>query len=332
VAHDGALPLYACGMDKTIQPFVAAPFIKEIGRGVKGARSMTQGDARALYAAMLDGRVSDLEQGAILMALRIKGESVDELAGFMEAAEASFAPLPAPPGDHAPVLIPSYNGARKLPNLTPLLALLLAREGVPTLIHGVRDDPGRVTTSAILAELGLAEAGSSADILAAAASRRPAFMAIDRLAPALAHMLSLRRVLGVRNSTHTLVKILQPYACPALRLVSYTHPEYLETLGAYFLQAAPAQRGDSFLMRGTEGETVANPHRAQQIDWFHDGQRSLLVERDAPADLLAELPLARDAATTAAWITAALRGEVPVPPSIAAQVQRCKQVARALRS
>ncbi|MEW6024452.1 MAG: DNA-binding protein YbiB [Pseudomonadota bacterium] len=312
--------------------FPAARFIKEIGRGVKGARSMSREDAASLYGAMLDGRVSDLELGGILLAMRIKGESVEELAGFMDAAERSFAPLPSPAGEYAPVLIPSYNGARKLANLTPLLALLLAREGVPTLVHGVRNDPGRVTTAEILGEMGLAEAGSSADLQDAFAARRPAFMPIETLAPALAHQLSLRRILGVRNSTHTIVKILQPFEGPALRLVSYTHPEYLETLGEYFTTAAPHERGDAFLMRGTEGETVANPHRAQQIDWFHAGTRTLLVERDAPTDDLSQVPEARDAAATASWIAAALRGEVPVPRSILIQVAECVRAARALRS
>jgi anthranilate phosphoribosyltransferase len=314
------------------EPFPSARFIKEIGRGVKGARSMTRADAAALYGAILDGRVSDLELGAILLAMRIKGESVDELAGFMDAAEASFAPLPSPSGEFAPVLIPSYNGARKLANLTPLLALLLAREGVPVLVHGVRSDPGRVTTAEILAELGLAEAATSAAVHDAFDARRPAFMPIETLAPALSHMLSLRRILGVRNSTHTLVKILQPFEGAALRLVSYTHPEYLKALGEYFLTAAPRERGDAFLMRGTEGETVANPHRAQQIDWFHGDERTVLVERDAPADALAEVPDGRDAAATAAWIGRALAGEVPVPPSIAAQVAACVRIARALRA
>jgi len=312
--------------------FPAARFIKEIGRGVKGARSMSREDAASLYGAMLDGRVSDLELGGILLAMRIKGESVDELAGFMDAAERSFAPLPSPAGEFAPVLIPSYNGARKLANLTPLLALLLAREGVPTLVHGVRSDPGRVTTAEILGELGLAEAGSSAEVQDAFAARRPAFMAIETLAPALAHQLSLRRILGVRNSTHTIVKILQPFDGPALRLVSYTHPEYLETLGEYFITAAPHARGDAFLMRGTEGETVANPHRAQQIDWFHAGMRTLLVERDAPTDDLSQVPEARDAAATASWIAAALRGEVPVPRSILNQVTECVRASRGLRN
>jgi anthranilate phosphoribosyltransferase len=311
-----------------LSPFPAARFIKEIGRGQKGARSVSREDARELYAAMLDGRVSDLELGGLLLAMRIKGESCDELAGFLESAEASFAPLPAPPGDFAPVVIPSYNGSRKLPNLTPLLALLLAREGVPVLVHGVSSDPGRVTTAEIMVALGLPVAASGADVLGAAAQGKPAFMPIEALAPGLARMLSLRAVLGVRNSTHTLVKILQPFAGPALRLVSYTHPEYLETLGEYFVTAAPAARGDAFLMRGTEGETVANPHRAQRIDWFHGGERTLLVERDAPTDELAELPEGRDAAGTAEWIARALRGEVPVPGPIAAQVAQCVRVAR----
>jgi anthranilate phosphoribosyltransferase len=230
------------------------------------------------------------------------------------------------------VLIPSYNGARKLANLTPLLALLLAREGVPVLIHGVQQDPGRVTTAEILAELGIGPTGSTAGMLDAFADRRPCFMPVETLAPKLARQLALRRILGVRNSTHTLVKILQPFDGPALRLVSYTHPEYLAMLTGYFRSAAPAVRGDAFLMRGTEGETVANANRAQQIDWFHAGEQTLLAERDAPTDELAPAPEGRDAAATADWILRALRGEQPVPPPIAAQVAHCRRIAAALRT
>ena len=312
--------------------FAAAHFIKEIGRGKKGARSLARNDARALYGAMLDGRVLELEMGAIMLAMRIKGESVDEIAGFLDAAEASFPLLPTPPGPYAPVLIPSYNGARKMANLTPLLAMLLAREGVPVLVHGVSRDPGRVTSAEIFAELGLGLAACAADVEAAHALGRPCFMPVEQLAPKMAYLLSLRRRLGVRNSTHTLVKILQPYQGPALRLVSYTHPEYLATLGDYFTTAAPSGRGDAFLMRGTEGETVANANRANQIDWFHSGQRTLLVQRDAPTDELAQVPGERDAVTTAAWIGQALRGEVPVPASITEQVAQCLLVSKSIQA
>jgi anthranilate phosphoribosyltransferase len=312
-------------------PFPAARFIKEIGRGKKGARSMARDDARALYAAMLAGRVSELEMGGVLLAMRIKGESVDEIAGFLDAAEDSFERLPAPPGAYAPLLIPSYNGARKMANLTPLLAMLLAREGVPVLVHGVTTDPGRVTSAEIFQAMDLPLAQTIADTQVATALGYPSFMPIEALAPKMARLLALRRILGVRNSTHTLVKILQPYEGPALRLVSYTHPEYLEMLATYFMNAAPPARGDAFLMRGTEGETVAHANRAQQIDWFHGGERTLLVPRDPPTDALAPLPSQHDAASTAAWIRQALRGEAPVPASISAQVAQCLLVSRALQ-
>ncbi len=312
--------------------FPAARFIKEIGRGKKGARSMSRDDARQLYAAMLDGRVSDLELGGIMLAMRIKGESVDEIAGFLDAAEQSFDKLAVPVGDYAPVVIPSYNGSRNMPNLTPLLALLLARQGVPVLVHGVSTDPGRVTTAEILQALGFSFAQSAQDAQAGFARREPVFMTIETLAPRMARLLDMRRILGVRNSTHTLVKILQPFDGPALRLTSYTHPEYLEMLSAYFSAAAPAARGDMFLMRGTEGETVANAKRAQQIEWFHDHQRTILVQKQEPVDEMPPLPHESDAASTAQWISAALKGEQPVPAPIAEQVEHCLHVAKHLHA
>jgi anthranilate phosphoribosyltransferase len=316
----------------TLEAFPAARFIKEIGRGKKGARSMSRDDARQLYAAMLDGRVSDLEMGGIMLAMRIKGESVDEIAGFLDAAEDAFEKLSAPAGDYAPVVLPSYNGSRQMPNLTPLLALLLAREGVPVLIHGVTEDPGRVTTAEILRELGFLFAQTPEEAQQGFLRREPVLMPIEALAPRMARLLAMRRILGVRNSTHTLVKIMQPFTGPALRLTSYTHPEYLAMLSEYFSQAAPVERGDAFLMRGTEGETVANAKRAQQIEWFHGHQRTILVQKQEPVDEMPPLPPTSDAGDTAKWIAQALKGEQPVPSPIAQQVEHCLHVAKHLHA
>jgi anthranilate phosphoribosyltransferase len=313
-------------------PFPAARFIKEIGRGKKGARSMSREDARQLYDAMLDGRVSDMEMGGILLAMRIKGESVDEIAGFLAAAEAHTDRLAMPPGAFAPIVLPSYNGSRQTPNLTPLLAMLLARGGAPVLIHGVTTDLGRVTTAEILLEMGVAPVLSHDEAARGFTRGQPVFMPIDALSPRLASLLALRRDLGVRNSAHTLVKILQPFAGPALRLTSYTHPEYIAMLSEYFSTAAPPERGDAFLMRGTEGETVANAKRANQIEWFHGGERTVLVERQAPVDDFPDLPEASDAASTARWIEAALEGTRPVPQPIQDQVRYGLHVALEIRA
>src|ERR1019366_690890 len=103
--------------------------IEENGRGPNGARDLDEEDAWRMFAAMLDGAVPELELGGIMIALRIKGESVAELRGFQRAAAERMQRLVAPAGAPRPVVLPSYNGARRQPNLLPLLALLLTRAG-----------------------------------------------------------------------------------------------------------------------------------------------------------------------------------------------------------
>jgi anthranilate phosphoribosyltransferase len=58
----------------------------------------------------------------------------------------------------------------------------------------------------------------------------------------------------------------------------------------------------------------------------------MLVEKQMPVDELPPLPSMRDAASTAVWIQQALRGEQPVPASIAEQVHQCLFVAKDLQS
>ena len=54
------------------------------------------------------------------------------------------------------MVLPSYNGARKLPVLTPLLALLLAREGLPVVVHGTPTESSRVLSQEVFQALGIA--------------------------------------------------------------------------------------------------------------------------------------------------------------------------------
>ncbi len=314
--------------DRNVAPsscYATAHWIREIGRGAKGARSLSYADAHELFNAIIGGKVSELELGAILIALRIKGESVDEIGGFLAAAQSSFPLLAAPGFDSMPVVIPSYNGARRVANLTPLLAMLLARTGMPVLMHGVTEDAGRVTSAEILKALGILPAGSIQEAERQLQQRLPVFMPIEILAPRLAQLLALRKKLGLRNSTHTLVKILQPFEQPALRLVSYTHPEYALILARFFTERPGADRGDVLLMRGTEGEAVANTRKGQQIDWFHGGQKTTLAETRTATDTV--LPIPTDAQGTAQWIDAVLKGNEPVPSNIAEQVSYCVMAA-----
>ncbi|MDU5318750.1 MAG: DNA-binding protein YbiB [Escherichia coli] len=109
--------------------------IKEIGRGKNHARDLDRDTARGLYAHMLNGEVPDLELGGVLIALRIKGEGEAEMLGFYEAMQNHTIKLTPPAGKPMPIVIPSYNGARKQANLTPLLAILLHKLGFPVVVH-----------------------------------------------------------------------------------------------------------------------------------------------------------------------------------------------------
>lgn len=306
--------------------------IKEIGRGKFGAKPMDRATAAKLYEAMLKREVSDLQLGAILLAMRIKGEMPEEIAGFLDACRPHCLTLPSTmPQGYAPVLIPSYNGARKKPNLTPLLAMLLARESVPVFLHGVVRDAGRVTSAEIFQQLGIAECTDADQVSARWLSGLPAWMSLATLSPAMSGLLNIRAELGLRNSTHTLVKLLQPFSMPVLRLTSYTHREYLATLSDFAQNFVNKQEGALFLMRATEGETVANTARMQQVNAWYEGQLHILGETQEIALEGAEvLPDALDAPSTAKWIREVLCGERAVPANIQAQVELCCEWSRRL--
>ena len=295
-----------------------AHYIKEIGRGKEGARSLTEAQAHDLMSQVLDGQVSDLELGAFALAMRIKGESVAELAGFLKAAhERCIRIEPSRPT----VVLPSYNGARKLPNLTALLALLLAQEGVQVVVHGPMADAGRVSTAEIFRDLGLPFASDATEIDHAWARREPVFIRTEALCPPLARLLDVRRVVGLRNSGHTVAKLLAPFGVcqPALRVVNYTHPEYA-ALQAEFLVHTQA---NAVLLRGTEGEPVADPRRAPKLEVFIRGQLRGDLSRAAHEGVLTELPLLPrtcDAPTTALYIQAVVSGEKPAPTPLTQQV------------
>jgi anthranilate phosphoribosyltransferase len=304
-----------------------APYIKEIGRGKDGARSLTQAQAHDLMSQVLDGRITDLEIGAFAIAMRIKGESTDELAGFLEAVHERCAPLrPTEPM----VVLPSYNGARKLPNLTALLALLLAQDGVPVLVHGPLRDPGRVTTAEIFHDLGLPVAQDAGDITHAWSRREPVFVATEVLCPPLARLLDARWVIGLRNPGHTVAKLIDPTRGGAsLRVCNHTHPEYGQALAA-FLQHTHA---NAMLMRGTEGEPVADPRRLPKLELYLHGVHRpdlSLAARDGVLTELPVLPRAIDAATTAMYIQAVVSGEKPAPAPLAQQVECIRRALGAL--
>ena len=295
-----------------------ASYIRQIGRGKEGARALSGAQAYELMGQVLDGKVSALELGAFVIAMRIKGESVDELAGFLRATHERCLSLASP---QPVVVLPSYNGARKLPNLTPLLALLLAEQGLSVLVHGPLHDPTRVTSAEIFHDLGLPLARDGTGIECGWQRHAPVFVDTAVLCPPLARLLDVRRVVGLRNSGHTVAKLLDPFPAGAgFRVVSYTHPEYARLLADFAIQT----RASLLLMRGTEGEPVADPRRLPRLDVYLHGELRPELSMPAQEGALSGLPLLPrtcDAATTAVYIQSVISGEKPAPAPLIEQVE-----------
>lgn len=304
-----------------MMPF--ATYLKEIGRGERSSRDLGYNEAHSLFGAMLDGGVPDLELGAILQSLRFKTEALQELLGFHAALDERIAQLKSPDAELKPVVIPSYNGARRQANLMPLLVMLLKRLGIPVLIHGVLESEGRVAAAYVFRELGILPQANSRMAQEVLARDGVAFVPIGALSPGLSNLLSLRNRLGLRNSAHTIAKLIDPFSADGaggLRMVSVTHPAYADKMRDFFAEST----GAALLMRGTEGEAFANPRRRPQIEFFAGGDSEVLFEAEhGVIKNLPALPEECDAKTTAAWIRATLQGEHPIPLPLINQLACC---------
>ncbi|THF54998.1 DNA-binding protein YbiB [Pseudothauera rhizosphaerae] len=302
-----------------------APIIKEIGRGAKGARPLDAAAAEAVFADMLDGKVPDLELGAIVMALRIKSEAADELLGFKRALDARTPQVAVLSGPRC-VVLPTYNGARRQANLMPLVALLLARKGVPVLIHGRHDFESRTSPFELLAALDIHPVADATAAGAELAAGRIACLKLDTLLPGLDRLLALRLRMGVRGTAHTMAKLVDPCRGRSVRVVAVTHPEYLERMHHFLC----ADGGHAMLLRGTEGETYANPRRRPEMKVFEDGAaRVAWPAEEGGAPPLADLPDCPGVADNAALIRAMLEGRSPVPAPVREQVETLAALAQA---
>ncbi|ELW9441892.1 DNA-binding protein YbiB [Pluralibacter gergoviae] len=293
--------------------------IKEVGRGKNHARDLDADTARELYTLMLSGEVPELELGGILIALRIKGEGEAEMRGFYEAMQQHTVKLTPPIGRPLPVVIPSYNGARRQANLTPLLAILLHQLGFPVLVQGVSHDPTRVVSETIFSLLGIEPALHAGQAQARLDGHQPVWMPVSALCPPLEAQLALRWRMGVRNSAHTLAKLATPFAeDAALRLSSVSHPEYIPRVGQFFASIG----GLALLMPGTEGEVYANPQRCPQISLIDRRGISVLVERQEEGPAVS-LPASKDPEVTARWVERCAAGVEPIPMPIKTQLACC---------
>ena len=294
--------------------------LKEIARGGGDHHDLAPEDAAQIFGGMLDGGVPELELGALLVAFRMKGESSAEFLAAYAALCERVHRLEPPAGDVRTVVIGTYGGARRQPNLTPLVAVLLRRMGVPVLLHGSLEGHGCVASAYILRELGVLPCATLGQAQGALDQDRVAFVPTAVLAPGLASLLALRSRLGIKNTAHLLAPVIDPLPGASVRLVGATGPTDLERMRELFL--ATGER--AIVLPGTDGEPFADPRRRPRIEYFEDGlARGLFDEEHAPLDGTSAAPESLEAKATAAYIRKVLEGGAPLPLPIANELACC---------
>jgi len=297
--------------------------IKRLSRQAAHERDLTEPEAIELFSALLDGGVAELELGALLGAMTMKALAPSELTGFRRAVQARVNRLPNSL-DARPVVIPSYYGARTQANLMPLVALVLARFGVPVLVHGPLEGQGGISSASVFRELGVLPCAALSDAQNALGESRIAFVPTALLCPALAQLLSLRARLGVPTFARDVAALIDPFDGEALMLVPAGDEPRRDTLASVLVQLDL----HALLFHGREGEAYPDPLQRPAMILFDGGDQTTLFDGHAapaspwPARACA-LPEHSDAKTTAAWIENALAGRQLMPLPIANLLACC---------
>jgi anthranilate phosphoribosyltransferase len=276
--------------------------------------------ARHLAAALLDGGVPELEEGAVLALLEERVDEGAELEGCRMALAARTFRLAAPEGGARPVVLPSHSGTTEQANLTALVALSLQRLNVPVLVHGALSTPGRVVAAQVLRELGVLPGATLSRVQKDLDTTGLAFAPTAVLVPGLAHLLALRSRLAFGGFAERLARFVDPFAGASLLVVAAIDNAERTMLREVLHEST----GACLLLETSHGEAFADPRRRPALELVRDGTCELLFAAEAvPLRPAANVPSSSDARESAAWTQRVLRGEMPMPLPVVNQVACC---------
>ena len=179
--------------DSDLHPF--ATFIRILGRGPGGSRSLTMDEAETAMAMICAGTAEPLQIGALMALLRYRSETPAELAGMVRALRAT---INRPTGSPTPDLDwPTYasGGKRGLPWFV-LSALLVAETGIRVFMHS-DDSQGHGSAAArALTALGRPPVIDAIEAGTALARHGLAFMPLSSVCPQLQKLIAHRRRIG----------------------------------------------------------------------------------------------------------------------------------------
>ena len=224
-------------------------FIAKIGKGQKTSKDLTWEESKQAMKLLIEGAASPVQVGGFLIAMRLKTESVTELASFTAAARQYIPPIQNVAG--LPLVdVPTYAGKQETFHVIVPAAIVAAAAGAMILMHGSDGPADRRGVGPILRTLGLPVELTPSQIGEELREQGFAYLDLALYHPPVSRLLELRQELGLRNLFHPVARMLNP-ARAASQIIGLTHPPYFEkTVEA--LRMLGCRR--ALVVRGVEGD------------------------------------------------------------------------------
>ena len=177
--------------------------------GLAAERPLTRAEAETAFTALFEGEATPAQVGGFLMALRTRGETVDEIAAAATVMRAKCVKVTAPPG--AMDIVGTGGDGKGTLNISTATALVVAGAGVPVAKHGNRNLSSKSGAADALTELGLNVMVGPDVVERCLAEAGIGFMMAPMHHPAMRHVGPVRIELGTR----TLFNVLGPLTNPA---------------------------------------------------------------------------------------------------------------------
>lgn len=247
-----------------------AEFIKILGKGKRGARSLTELEAEHAMDQILAGEVAPEQMGAFWMLIRIREETVAETVGFARSTRRHLRDKGAMHQIRGVALDwPTYAGKRNELPWFLLAALALSHSGVKVLMHGhAFKDDDRLYIEPLLQWLGLPISHSATQAQTCLNDMGFAYIPLTDFAPQLAELMDLKHLLGLRSPVNTLVRLLNPFQAAAS-----VHGVFHKGYDQLHLDVAGRLQDASVLVfRGGNGEAEVNPERDVALGYWQKGK------------------------------------------------------------
>ncbi len=239
--------------------------LKEFLPRLATGASLTQSEAEAAFQVIMSGEATPAQIGAFLMALRVRGETVDEIAAAATIMRAKATKVTAPDG--AIDTCGTGGDASGTFNISTGAALVVAACGVPVAKHGNRAATSKSGSADVLGALGVNLDAETAQVEAAMREANIGFLMAPRHHSAMRHVGPVRTELGTR----TIFNLLGPLSNPAgakRQLLGVFAEQWLEPL-ATVLGRLGAER--AMIVHGADGLDEITTTGVTHVAEYKDG-------------------------------------------------------------